>query len=170
MKNNEMYLVDGHNLIGSGAIPSIRLDQEDDEERLVSWLRVRQPRLGKPIVVVFDSGVPGGLSRGLSGGGVTVIFAARRRARADAIILRRVREERPAGHVIVVTNDAVLREAVRGLGARVISANEFVHLAQTRPVRGRKKKASSQLKLEPKPSQKEIDEWLALFGQREEEE
>ncbi|NOX63918.1 MAG: hypothetical protein GXP42_18535 [Chloroflexi bacterium] len=160
-----MYLIDGHNLIGSNAIPGIRLDQEDDEARLVDWLRARQPRLGQSVVVVFDSGIPGGISHALSGGGVTAIFAAQQRHRADAVILKRVQGELLRGHVTVVTNDRVLSEAVRGLGARVMRAQEFVRIAEKRRVKGRKRRSASRPKPEPKPSKREIEEWLALFQQ-----
>lgn len=157
-----MYIIDGHNLVGSGLVPGISLDQEDDEWRLVQWLRARQPLLRQPIVVVFDGGIPGGISRGLSGGGVLVIFAASYRTKADKVILDKVREEVIWQNVVVVTNDTVLRQAVRSLKARVLSLNEFMAQLSQRKHRGASH--PKRLRTEPKLSKHEVEEWLRLFG------
>jgi len=157
-----MFIIDGHNLIGSGLVPGIRLDQEDDEWRLVQWLRGRQPRLRQAIVVVFDGGVPGGWSRSLSGGGVQVIFAAAHRSKADNVILNRLRAEMPRSNVTVVTNDAVLRQAVLGLRAQVMRADEF--LARINRTPKRRSAPLPSARPEPQLSPKELEEWLRLFG------
>ncbi len=157
-----MFIIDGHNLIGSGLVPGIRLDQEDDEWRLVQWLRGRQPRLRQTIVVVLDGGVPGGWSRDLSGGGVQVIFAAARRSKADNVILNRVRAEMPRPNVTVVTNDAVLRQAVLGLRAQVMRVDEF--LARLNRTPKHRSAAVHSQRPEPQLSPKELEEWLRLFG------
>jgi len=162
-----MYIIDGHNLIGSGRVPGIHLAQEDDEWRLVQWLRARQPRLRQPLVVVFDSGVPGGQSQALSGGGVTVIFAAQRRHHADQVIFARVREALVRSDITVVTNDAVLREAVTALGAQTLTVDAF--LARLQKASKRKPKGRMQRpQPEPKLPKSEVEEWLALFEQRQE--
>lgn len=164
-----MFLIDGHNLIGQGLIPGISLSQEDDEARLVAWLRARQPRLRQSIVVVFDGGIPGGTSLALSGGGVTAIFAAQRRSNADKVILARVRRAAPVANLTVVTNDAVLRQAVTSLGARVMRADEFVRRIQ-QPDRRHKSASTPSLKEEPHLSPQEIEDYLRLFGVDEEQE
>ena len=58
-------LIDGHNLIGR--LPDLRLDDPQDEAKLVARLRVYHARTGKRVTVVFDRGLPGGRSRELSG-------------------------------------------------------------------------------------------------------
>ncbi len=153
-----MYLIDGHNLIGTGLIPGVYLDQEDDEQRLVSYLRARQERLRQPLLVVFDGGVPGGFAQELSGGGVRVVFAAAYRGDADAIILAQV--QKAPRHTIVVTNDDHLRRACRAAGAQVIDVAAFVrHLERSlRPPR-----SSGSAKENPKLSADAIEEWLQLF-------
>lgn len=156
------YFIDGHNLIGSGRVPGINLQQEDDEWRLTQWLRARQPRLRQTVVVVYDSGVPGGWSRALSGGGVTVIFAAQQRNRADQIIFERVKREMVRSEITVVTNDTVLREAVGSLGAKTMKVDEFMALLEKRAQR--KPKARVQRpKVEPKLPKDEVEAWLKLF-------
>jgi predicted RNA-binding protein with PIN domain len=157
-----MYLIDGHNLIGSGRVPGINLQQEDDEWRLTQWLRARQPRLRQAIVVVFDSGIPGGWSRALSGGGVTVIFASQQRNRADHVIYERVQRELVRTETTVVTNDTVLREAVASLGAKTTKVDEFMALVEKRAKRKPKARAQRQ-QAEPKLPKAEVEEWLALF-------
>lgn len=161
-----MYLIDGHNLIGQELIPGIALDQEDDEARLVAWLRARQPNLRQKIVIIFDGGIPGGTSLSLSGGGVTAIFAAQQRTNADKVILARVRQARPASTITVVTNDSVLRQAVSSLGAQVMRPHDFVQRLQQIPRRWRKTPDSGG-KLEPKLTENEIKDWLLLFGEDE---
>lgn len=161
-----MYLIDGHNLIGSGSIPGIRLEQEDDEWRLVQWLRARQPRLAQPIVVVFDSGIPGGTSQALSGGGVTAVFAAQYRNHADQVIFERVRRELLRSGVTVVTNDTVLREAVASLGADTMTAAAFVARLQKQRKR-RSGQAKRRPQTEPKLPKQEVQAWLELFEDRD---
>ena len=157
------YIIDGHNLIGSGRVPGINLHQEDDEWRLAQWLRARQPRLRQAIVAVFDSGIPGGWSRVLSGGGVTVIFAAQQRNRADQIIFERVQRELVRAEITVVTNDTVLRKAAGSLGARTMKVDEFMALLEKRSQR-RPKARTQRPQAEPKLPKSEVEEWLKLFG------
>jgi hypothetical protein len=96
-------LIDGHNLIGSGQLPGISLADENDELKLVRLLRRYRSRVRSDITVVFDAGVPGGRSRGLSGGGVEAVFAPRRRQRADDVIAARVWRAANPGGLTVVT-------------------------------------------------------------------
>lgn len=159
-----MYLIDGHNLIGQGIIPGINLTQEDDEARLVMWLRARQPNLRQKMVVIFDGGIPGGTSQSLSGGGVTVIFAAQYRSDADGVILNRVRKSQRVEEIIVVTNDAALRSQVTRHGARLMRGSEFIQRVQ-RPARGAN---SVSPKERPNLSKQEVDEFLQMFGANDE--
>ncbi len=155
-----MYLIDGHNLIGQGLIPGIDLQQEDDEARLVRWLRARQPNLRSKMTVIFDGGIPGGMSLALSGGGVTVIFAAQRRSNADRVILNRVRKAARPQEIIVVTNDADLRAQVQRAGARLMRGDAFIRRLQ-RPLR---QVGPASPKEKPNLSKQEVDEFLQMFG------
>ncbi|HID35553.1 MAG TPA: hypothetical protein EYP25_13495 [Anaerolineae bacterium] len=161
------YLIDGHNLIGAELIPGIHIDQEDDEARLVAWLRARQPNLRAPITVVFDGGAPGGTSLALSGGGVTAVFAARYRTQADSVIIRRVQNAPNPSHMTVVTGDRDLRRAVSHLGASVMQPADFVQ-RMNRPRRPPSVRRSS-AKIEPKLPKSEVEAWLALFGVTDDE-
>ncbi len=158
-----MYLIDGHNLIGAGLLAGIDLTQEDDEQRLVAYLRGRQPVLKQPITVVFDGGLPGGFSASLSGAGVQVVFAAQHRGEeADALILDRVRKAKAPAQVVVVTNDAAVRRESDALGAEVLSAAAF--LDRLANPRRRPAPRPPRAQTEPKLPKKEVEEWLREFG------
>jgi len=154
-------LIDGHNLIGSGQLPGISLADENDELKLVRLLRRYRSRVRSDITVVFDAGVPGGRSRGLSGGGVEVVFAPRRKQRADDIIAARARRAANPRGLTVVTSDHNLADTVRSHGAGVVPSAEFAaRLLAPLP-------SSQRLREEPPLSSQEVEEWLDFFGEEE---
>ena len=148
-------LIDGHNLIGRGQLPGLRLDDPDDEAKLVARLRTYCARTRKRITVVFDHGLPGGRSRELSGGGVEVVFASAGRT-ADGILRERVRRARDPRGLTVVTSDNEVIAVARARGARVMRSEEFAaQLNVPRTV-----EAESDVHL----SAEEVEEWLNVFG------
>lgn len=157
-----MYIIDGHNLIGSGLVPGIDLSQADDEQRLAAFLRGRQPLLRQPITLVFDGGLPGGQSLELSGGGVSVVFAAQDRSDADTIIRERVRKHKTPSRVVVVSNDGQLCRDVQALGAEILSAAAF--LQRLANPRRRPAPRSGKPQTEPKLPKSEVTAWLREFG------
>ncbi|MBU0704895.1 MAG: NYN domain-containing protein [Chloroflexi bacterium] len=147
-------LIDGHNLIGRGQLPGLRLDDPDDEAKLVARLRTYCARTRKRVTVVFDHGLPGGRSRELSGGGVEVVFASAGRT-ADGILRERVRRARDPRGLTVVTSDNEVIAAAQAGGARVIRSEEFA--AQLDVPRA---KVERDVHL----SAEEVEEWLNVFG------
>ena len=125
-------LIDGHNIIGSGVLEGISLEDENDEELFVSRLRVWRSNYRGKMTVIFDRGIVGGASRELSGGGVEVIFA-RNPQEADDWIRRRI-QRRPQG-LIVVTNDWALRDEAKMYDIETWEAEEFIRRMESR--RGR---------------------------------
>ena len=155
-------LIDGHNLIGRGHLPGLRLDDPDDEAKLVIKLRTYCARTGKRVTVVFDHGLPGGRSWELSGGGVETVFAPVGRT-ADRILCERVRHSRDPHGMTVVTSDRQVIAAVQARGARVIRSEEFaVQLNTPRVVETVETERDIDL------SADEVDEWLEMFGERDE--
>ncbi len=150
------YLVDGHNLIGTGRLPGISLADEDDEIKLIRLLRRYQSRVRVPITVVFDRGLPGGVAPHLSGGGVTVIFAGMSGQTADEVIRARVRKSRHPEALRVVTDDVAVQRVARERGCQVIPAHVFAR-ELTRPLPQRPAREDVHL------SPEEVEEWLALF-------
>jgi len=155
-------LIDGHNLIGSGELPGISLADEDDELQLVRLLRRFRSRVRSDLTVIFDGGILGGLSRGLSGGGVSVVFAANRKQRADDLIMGRLHRATQPNNLTVVTTDFALAKMARRAGARVISSAEFAaRLLAPLP-------SSRRLREEPLLPAEEVDDWLTFFGVQQE--
>ncbi len=155
-------LIDGHNLIGSGSIPDISLADEDDEAKLVARLRVWRSKAKDRMTVIFDHGITGGRSIGLSGAGVNVIFA-RNPQDADELIRRRLRNGGKG--LILVSNDAELRRDAAAAEVEVWRSDEFVQRMQTK---ARKKGATSTIQeagaeSHVNLSDREVDQWLRMF-------
>jgi len=150
------FLVDGHNLIGR--LPDLRLDDPDDEAKLVARLRTYCARTRKRITVVFDHGLPGGRSRELSGGRLEVVFASAGHT-ADGILRERIRRTLDPRGLTVVTSDRQVIAAAQARGARVMRSEEFAsQLSAERTVEaGRDAHLSAE----------EIEEWLRVFGGRD---
>ncbi|MDE0076460.1 MAG: NYN domain-containing protein [Caldilineaceae bacterium] len=125
-------LIDGHNIIGSGVLENISLQDENDEELFVSRLRVWRSNYHGKVTVIFDRGIVGGSSRELSGGGVEVIFA-RDPQEADDLIKGRI--HRRSQGLVVVTNDWALRREAKLYEVETWQAEEFVQRMESR--RGR---------------------------------
>lgn len=155
-------LIDGHNLIGSGALADISLADEDDEAKLVARLRVWRSKAADRMTVVFDHGITGGRSLALSGAGVTVIFA-RNPQDADELIRRRLRSANKG--LILVSNDAELRQEAAAAQVEVWRSDEFAQRMQARvrktgkTIPAQEAGAESHVNL----SEREVDDWLRLF-------
>lgn len=150
-------LIDGHNLIGK--MPGLSLADFDDEEKLVAMLRKYATRRRARIVVVFDSGSPGGRSGELSGGGVEAIFAADGHTNADRILIERIRKvKRPKEWALVSGDRSIQREAGHRRMRTIESADFAGQLIPPSP---------TELTPEEKPlAEQDIDEWLDLFNRR----
>ncbi len=150
-------LIDGHNLIGH--LPSLSLDDPDDEMQLVGMLMSYQARTGKAVTVVFDPGGAHSLAQTRARGRVKVAFAPHGGS-ADRIIERRVQQSRNADEWLVVTSDRELADFVAQHGARVQSAEAFAaELGTPYDVPPDWKEAP--------PSPDEVEAWLAEFEARD---
>jgi predicted RNA-binding protein with PIN domain len=154
----QILLIDGHNLIGQ--TPGLSLADPNDEQKLVVMLRKYAARKNARIVVVFDSGNPGGKSKELSGGNVTAIFAGSHTI-ADRILMERIRELKSSGDWIVVSSDREVQQAAQQRKMNVWNSAEFA----------RRMGAAPQREIEPPEpkdsglTKSEVDEWLRLFKQ-----
>jgi predicted RNA-binding protein with PIN domain len=156
------YLIDGHNLIGQ--IGDLSLDDPHDEAKLVERLRGYMARLGKRCTVIFDGGLPGGLSRDLSTPSVQAVFA-HGGTTADAILLERIRNLRDPQNWIVVSGDQAIARAAIQRRIRVMTPAEFA-AAMNRPAVPDDDDENPNARLSPG----ELDEWLRLFGGDDSEE
>jgi uncharacterized protein len=154
----QRLLIDGHNLIGQ--TPDLSLADPNDEQKLVVMLRQYAARKNARIVVVFDSGNPGGRSKELSGGHVTAIFAGSHTI-ADRILMERIRELKQPGDWVVVSSDREVQQAAQRRKMNVWSSTDFA----------RRMGAPPQREIEPPEAKdsgltkSEVDEWLRLFKQ-----
>lgn len=151
-------LIDGHNLIGK--ISDLRLDDPDDEEKLLIRLRAYRARTGKRLVIYFDPGVSYQSPARESKGGITVRQAGTGR-RADQLILRDLRRHPNPRELMVVSSDRAIQNAARKQGARVIDSTTFAAELSRSP-------AKDGLSEMPPLSEEEIQEWLGIFRQSDE--
>lgn len=148
------YLIDGHNLIGQ--TPGLALDDPHDEAKLVALVRRHCMRQRRKATIIFDGGLPGGVSN-LSNSDVAVIFASDRHASADDLILHRIAAEKNPTGFTVVTSDQRIAEAARARRMTVRPSAEFARALK--PAASAKK-----TKKESGLSEDEIDEWENLFN------
>jgi predicted RNA-binding protein with PIN domain len=152
-------MIDGHNLIGQ--TPGLRLDDPEDEAKLVMLLRsYAARRRGRALVVVFDHGVYGHPQR-LDGYGVVCHFA-RSPQDADTQIARRLRGLARPREWALVTSDRALARVAEERGVRVIDSLAFA--AQLTAPRKPRADAAEE-KYDAHLSEAELDEWLRLFGE-----
>ncbi|MDX2162664.1 MAG: NYN domain-containing protein [bacterium] len=168
------YLIDGHNLIGQ--LPDIQLSDPHDEAKLVIKLRGFAARTNKKVIVVFDNGIPAGVSS-MSNGAVEVLFASPG-STADAIMRARILSARDPGFWLVVSGDNQVLAAARQRKMRALKSAEFVRELNL-PARKRHDKDSLldqvEVKGKRKPKQrdtldvyvspKEVEAWLKEFGE-----
>jgi predicted RNA-binding protein with PIN domain len=154
------WLIDGHNLIGR--MPDLRLDDPNDEEKLLGYLRRYRARTGHILTVVFDAGQGYHSPKTQKRGGITVQFVSPGQT-ADQALIRRIRKVKNPQAVIVVTSDRAVEQVARQAGLRVTSSQEFAQqlLPLDSPLESDEEKRAN-IKL----SSDEVDEWLALFNQR----
>jgi uncharacterized protein len=154
------WLIDGHNLIGQ--MPTLRLDDPHDEEKLLVHLRRYQAKTGHSITVVFDAGAGYKPPAQHKRGGVTVQFVSQGHT-ADQALIRHIRQVKNRQEVIVVTSDRAVEQVARQAGLRVLAAREF---AQQLLPTNLSQETDEGSQANPRLSADEVDEWLALFSQR----
>ena len=158
-----MFLIDGHNLIGAGALP-IALSDPDDESKLIGWLQgYHMLYPNESLIVVFDAGrESGGAASSQTRDGVTVRYAPRGTT-ADTVIVKTLEKLKNARSITVVSSDNAVRKAAMMHGAKLLSSPEFAARLNERP-----RKKSVQIARARKPEKPEAetntDYWLNEFA------
>ena len=116
------FLIDGHNLIPAAGL---RLDDEQDEARLIALLRRFCAQTGKHVTVYFDRRGPGS-SQPPTAGGLTIRFCTPPSTADDAIRRHLTRLRAQAGNWTVVSSDRQVQAQAKLAGARVIGGPAFV--------------------------------------------
>jgi len=148
-------LIDGHNLIGK--MPGLRLDDPEDEEKLLLRLRAYRARTGKHLIVYFDPGIAYQSPARQSKGGINIRQAGSGQ-RADELMIRDLRRHHNPRELTVVTSDRAIQRAARQHNAQVLDAAIFAAELSRPPEK------DDTLSQPPLPEE-EIQEWLAIFGQ-----
>jgi predicted RNA-binding protein with PIN domain len=151
------FLIDGHNLI-----PKLGLDINsfDDETDLISRLNefCRLSRKGN-IEVYFDN-APAGIPKSRKMGLVAAHFVRRPLIADEAIRLRLKKLGKAARNWSVVSSDHRVQADAKAAGATVISSDEFAAtIIDT--LRAGPPTSAKQIAM----SEREINEWLALFNE-----
>jgi predicted RNA-binding protein with PIN domain len=154
------YLIDGHNLIPK---LGMRLDDFDDEAALIERLNEFSRLSHRGQVEVFFDNAPAGYPETRKRGLVTAHFIRRPSIADQAIRQRLVRLGRAARNCSVISSDRQVQADARALGATVISSEEF---ARTVVETLRAGSASTPGK-EKTMSERELDEWLKLFENKD---
>lgn len=153
------YIIDGHNLIGK--LPSIVLDDPDDEEKLIRLLSKFMIENDKRGIVFFDQATFGGEQVGRIGR--LEIRFIRPPQDADGAIQRYLREVKSqAANYIVVSSDHQVRDAAIRFAARWMSSEDFVAVINPGDVQSR-----SEEKPNADLSSDEIEEWQRFFKKAE---
>jgi len=149
------YLIDGHNLIPK---LGLHLDSPDDEMELVAILQEFCRARRRAAEIYFD-GAPAGRGRIEKLGAVTAHFI-RTGTTADAAIGARLRKlGRAARNWTVISSDRQVQASADAARAEWQSSEEFArqlqHISVPPPA------------VEHPPSPEQVEEWLRLFGDRD---
>lgn len=115
------YLIDGHNLIGQ--LDDISISDPDDEAKLVLKLRGFCAREQTKVVVIFDQGLPSGVSH-LSNSVVEVRFAPYR-STADDMLIGRIESAPDPANWTVVSSDQRVLVCAQQRKMRIARSHEF---------------------------------------------
>lgn len=155
------WLIDGHNLIGQ--MPNLRLDDPNDEAKLLEHLRRYRARTGHKITVIFDSGLTYRPGQTKKQGGITIQFAPSGKT-ADQLIMRRLRRVKNPQAVIVVTSDRAVQRAADQVRVRTLGSRDFVQQLFNNTPGNTSTDEGNQADVKLSPD--EVDEWLSIFKQQ----
>lgn len=152
------YLIDGHNLIAQ--MPDLSLEDPNDEAKLVYKLRSFAARSRKKMTVVFDGGLPGGISQPLSNSQVQARFASSEHMTADQILLNTIRKTQNPKDLTVVSSDQVIVEAAQARKIAVLTAPAFIQQMSS----SGQAAVADKKEDHPRISPAEVEAWLKIFG------
>lgn len=153
-------LIDGHNLIGK--LPNLQLDQVDDEQQLLRLLRVYAQRTSRRMTVYFDRGAPGWRDPRPQAG-VSAHFVRPPRSADQAIAAHLEKLGGAAKNWTVVSSDRDVQTAARRSGARQLTSEAFARELLSQPSGG------AESEKPPPPTGDELERWLRLFADGEDD-
>lgn len=150
------YLIDGHNLIPK---IGLQLSNPDDEMELIQLLQNFTRLKRQPVEVYFD-GAPNASSGTRKLGAIKAHFISLTSSADSALRTRLNNMGKSAKNWTVVSSDREVQSSARVNGAKFISSEEFVKL-----LRETLNTVNKKNRVEKTVSQKEVDEWLKVFGE-----
>jgi hypothetical protein len=150
------YLIDGHNLIPK---IGLGLDSLDDELDLIRLLQ-EFCRLSRSQAEVYFDNAPAGQPAKQKRGNVTAHFVRKPDIADEAIRRRIARLGASAKNWTVVSSDRRVQAEARAARAKVISSDEFAR--QVRLTLQNKPPSAGESAMD----EKELNDWLELFGKR----
>lgn len=147
-------MIDGHNLIPK---LGLRLDSIDDELELIAILQEFYRIERKQVEVYFD-GAPTSQAGTRKLGAVSAHFVKLGATADNAIRSRLKKLGKSAKNWIVVSSDRQVQAEARAAHAEVLTSESFAKILEQ--ARDSAPKSTDERKL----SQKEVDDWLKLFG------
>jgi predicted RNA-binding protein with PIN domain len=152
------YLIDGHNLVA--ALPDISLEDPEDEAKLVLLLRSWTAAGAKRrVTVIFDGGLPGGVSRTLSSSVVQVVFASAGKP-ADNLLVSRIQQVRNPAAYTLVSSDRAVTAVAKARRMPFMTSQEFARRLQ----QARQTTDNSSDTDKPEMLEEDLADWLRLFG------
>lgn len=151
------YLIDGHNLIPK---LGLRLESLDDELELASILQ-EFCRIERRQVEVYFDGAPASHAGTRKLGSVITHFVAQTDSADNAIRKRLKVMGKAAKNWTVVTSDRQVQADARAAQAEILSSEEFAKLLK------RVMNSPRVSKTERAISKDEVNEWLKLFGEKD---
>ncbi len=161
-----MVLIDGHNLIGK--MSDIKLDDADDEEKLILKLRQYRARTGRKVIVIFDPGYGFQLASKQTKGGFIVQYASQGQS-ADQLIINRLYKASQPQQVLVVTSDRAIQHVAKQVKAKVIPSSDFASeltFLATNHTNNDDDGGGDDDDDDINLSEDEINEWLTLFNRK----
>lgn len=157
------YLIDGHNLIAK--MPDLSLSDLHDELELAlklkSWAAAGRKR---QVTVIFDKGMVGGTARMLSNRDVTVIFAPHGQT-ADSLLIARIKKIGHAAEYTLVSSDqAIIAAAKKRKMPHLLSEQFMERLGYEQRIIAPAEEEPPTAEKPDSLSEKEVAEWLDLFG------
>ena len=148
------YLIDGHNLIPK---IGLRLDSVDDEMELIVILQEFYRIAHRQLEVYFD-GAPAAQAGTRKLGAVNAHFIRLGTSADNAIRSRLKKLGKSAKNWTVVSSDRQVQAEARAAHAEILSSESFAKMLEQ--ARNSAPKPTDERKL----TQKELDDWLKLFG------
>jgi hypothetical protein len=154
-----ILVIDGHNLIPK--IPGLSLSDLDDEPKLIELIQ-EYCRLKRTTAELFFDGALPGFNSGIKGG-LVHIHSIRKSSSADqAIIDFLAQKGKAARSCTMVSSDLHVQVQARGLGAAILSSDQFAHELVITLSQAEKSEQGESKPLSPA----EVDEWLNIFNSR----